>query len=99
MDMLEYYSNKDQLLQSKARGGIEDNLQDNRAGYWLNWNQNNHCSGYTLSLIQHIVSNATLHFHFISHIEDGGTKIIWKRHCDLLVGGVVPMKLKALRRW
>jgi hypothetical protein len=26
MDMPEYYSNKDQVLQSKARGGIEDNL-------------------------------------------------------------------------
>jgi hypothetical protein len=77
MDMPEYHCNRDHLLQCKAGGGLEDNLRDNRTGYWFVWNQNNHCSSYTLGLIQHIVSNTSLHLRFISCIEDGGRKIIW----------------------
>ena len=79
LDMPAYHSNRDRLLKNKSGGGLQDNLRDNRVGYWFISNTNNHCSDYTLSLVHHIVGDAILRRRFVDHLDEVGGKIIWNR--------------------
>jgi hypothetical protein len=91
-NMPAYNANAKSLLESKSGGGLEDNLGDNRSRYSFVWDRNNQCSGYTLDLVNHIVSDDALRRKFVDRTKGDDGKINWNP-------GALANWLQKVRRW